>query len=232
MQRIKRNAAYFTDRTKQNHWCDACFALLDPDEHILLDDGTEVLKKELQEFKNDALPEEGWVNCDDCQSWVHQVRIWSAYMRQSLSNCRRSLYSSYFFYCQVCALFNGRTNKSSARFTCPSCYLKRPTSAEIRDKAIRTVKGSEDLARCKMSDAIEKGLRNALQEAYSVRSSELGVAVDKVEKAEGLCVRVLSNVEKRHFVGEKVRSPAGRFVMISVILSIRTHMRMTLSNRR
>lgn len=74
MQRIKRNAAYFTDRTKQNHWCDSCFALLDPVEHILLDDGTEVSKKELQEFKNDALPEEGWVNCDECHSWVHQVR--------------------------------------------------------------------------------------------------------------------------------------------------------------
>lgn len=73
MQRIKRNAAYFTDRTKQNHWCDVCFAQLDPNQGILLDDGTKVFKKELQELKNDALPEEGWVNCDDCRSWVHQV---------------------------------------------------------------------------------------------------------------------------------------------------------------
>lgn len=75
MQRIKRNAPYFTDRTKQNHWCDSCFAVLEPGEPIILDDGTEVLKRELQEFKNDALPEEGWVNCDECHSWVHQVRL-------------------------------------------------------------------------------------------------------------------------------------------------------------
>jgi Bromodomain/TAZ zinc finger len=77
MQRIKRNAAYFTDRTKQNHWCDTCFEQLDPKECILLDDGTKVLKKELQELKNDALPEEGWVNCDECHSWVHQVSVFS-----------------------------------------------------------------------------------------------------------------------------------------------------------
>jgi hypothetical protein len=73
MQRIKRNAAYFTDRTKQNHWCDGCFHLLDPIKPVPLDDGSEVSKNELQEFKNDALPEEGWVNCDTCHSWVHQV---------------------------------------------------------------------------------------------------------------------------------------------------------------
>lgn len=75
MQRIKRNAAYFTDRTKQNHWCEPCFNLLDPEKLIPLDDGSEVMKKDLQEFKNDALPEEGWVNCDTCQSWVHQVSV-------------------------------------------------------------------------------------------------------------------------------------------------------------
>ena len=73
MQRIKRSAAYFTDRTKQNHWCEPCFNLLEPEKLISLDDGSEVMKKDLQEFKNDALPEEGWVNCDVCQSWVHQV---------------------------------------------------------------------------------------------------------------------------------------------------------------
>jgi hypothetical protein len=57
-----------------------------------------------------------------------------------------------------------------------------------------------------MSDALEKGLHDALQAAYLSRSSELGVSVEDVEKAEGLCVRVLSNVEKKNIVGEKVRS--------------------------
>lgn len=55
-----------------------------------------------------------------------------------------------------------------------------------------------------MSDAIEKGMADALQAAYASRASELGVPVEEVEKVDGLCVRVLSNLEKRHFVGEKV----------------------------
>jgi E1A/CREB-binding protein len=177
MQRIKRNAAYFTDRTKQNHWCEPCFNLLDSEKLIPLDDGSEVMKRDLQEFKNDALPEEGWVNCDTCQSWVHQV----------------------------CALFNGRTNKSTARFTCPTCYLNIPTSEESRENARKIVKGADDLPRCKMSDVLERGLHDALRVAYQIRSTELGVAVEDVEKAEGLCVRVLSNVEKKNVVGEKVR---------------------------
>jgi hypothetical protein len=105
---------------------------------------------------------------------------------------------------QVCALFNGRTNKSSARFTCPSCYVQIPKTPESLEKASKLVKGSEDLARCTMSDAIEKGLSDALQAAYTARSNELGMAFEDVEKVDGLCVRVLSNVEKRHYVGEKV----------------------------
>lgn len=105
---------------------------------------------------------------------------------------------------QVCALFNGRTNKSNARFTCPTCYINVPTSEESREKARKIVKGAEDLPRCKMSDALEKGLHDALRAAYVTRSNELGVDVEDVEKSEGLCVRVLSNVEKKSVVGEKV----------------------------
>jgi hypothetical protein len=97
MQRIKRNAAYFTDRTKQNHWCDTCFEQLDPNERILLDDGTKVLKKELQELKNDALPEEGWVNCDECHSWVHQVSVFSHPLFVSVAaNCTSQVFLALF----------------------------------------------------------------------------------------------------------------------------------------
>lgn len=175
MQRIKRNASYYTDRTKQNHWCESCFAEMKANEPIHLDDETEVMKKDLQVFKNDALPEEGWVNCDECESWVHQI----------------------------CALFNGRTNKSTARYTCPSCFVGMPRTEEVR-KASEAVKGAKDLARCKMSDAIEEGMKSALEAAYRERASELGVTVDQVEKAEDLSVRVIANVDKKHLVGDLV----------------------------
>ena len=105
---------------------------------------------------------------------------------------------------KVCALFNGRTNKSNARFTCPNCCIAAPLSEESRDKAKHVVKSAENLPRCKMSDELEKGLHDSLYTAYAARSLELGVAFDDVEKAGGLCVRVLSNVEKTNLVGEKM----------------------------
>lgn len=174
MQRIKRQATYFTDRTKQNHWCESCYEQLSPHEAIALDDGNEVMKKDLQEFKNDAVPEEGWVNCDVCKTWVHQI----------------------------CALFNGRTNKSSATFTCPNCYVHQFSCGQ---PSPNTMKGAKDLPETKLSRAIEKGLGEALANQYVCRAKELSCGIDEVEKADGLTVRVVSNVDKRHFVGDEVR---------------------------
>lgn len=151
---------------------------MDPAELVQLDDGTKVRKNELQDFKNDHLPEEGWVNCDECHSWVHQI----------------------------CALFNGRANKSNARYCCPTCALRKAESPSNK------LKRAADLPRCKLSDAIEKGIEVTLEAAYAARAKELGVSVDEVEKVEGTSVRVLSNVDKKQLVGEKVSGTTRSFV--------------------
>ena len=174
MQQIKRHATYFTDRAKQNNWCEGCFNHLKEDQPIMLDDGTEARKSDLQECKNDALPEEGWVNCDHCNSWVHQV----------------------------CSLFNGRVNKTGARYTCPNCYLSKGSVGRAFSKQIKV---AADLPHSKMSEAIESGLVAALEKAYTERSNELGLSIEDVEKAESLSIRVVSNTEKKHLVGEEVR---------------------------
>lgn len=173
MQRIKRQAMYFTDRTKQNHWCEECYGQLKADEAIVLDDGNEIMKRDLQEFKNDAVPEEGWVNCDSCKTWVHQI----------------------------CALFNGRTNKSTATFTCPNCYVHQLSPGQ---PSPTTMKGSRELPESHLSRAIEKGLAEVLAKEYESRAKELGCGIEEVEKATGLTVRVLSNVDKNHYVGDEV----------------------------
>jgi E1A/CREB-binding protein len=157
-----------------------------PEEPIVLDDASEIQKKDLQELKNDALPEEGWVNCDECQSWVHQI----------------------------CALFNGRTNKSTATYTCPKCYLQKTAFGNLPLNT--TCKGAKDLPKSQMSHAIESGLLATLETEYTARASELGISPDEVEKAEGLCVRVLSNVDKKQFVGDEVRRHTLAMVRIRV----------------
>lgn len=174
MQRIRRNATYYTDHTKLNHWCASCFADLDDKELILLEDGSEVKKSALQRFKNDGLPEEAWVQCDECNGWVHQI----------------------------CALFNGRRNKNTAGYRCPKCHIKKGCEGESDEG--KRVKVAKDLPHCKMSIAIENGLRKTLASAYEDRATELGVDVSEVEKAEGLFVRVVSNMEKKHVVRDEV----------------------------
>merc|ERR1712238_388735 len=96
-QRICRNGAYYTDKNKVNNWCESCYELLKDDEGIMFDDGCKIQKNDLQAFKNDASPNEGWVQCDDCLSWVHQI----------------------------CALFNSRKNKTAASYSCAKCLLKK-----------------------------------------------------------------------------------------------------------
>jgi E1A/CREB-binding protein len=176
MQRIKPDAIYYTDRTKQNHWCEPCYSLTKATEHFDLDDGTKVFKKGLQEFKNDSVAEEGWVHCDDCNSWVHQI----------------------------CGLFNGRTNNSSAKYTCPRCTLKNAPDLIGRHTPPSFMKGAKELPHCKMSLAIENGLFQALEVAYMNHSKVAKVPFDDIKKVEGLAVRVLSSVDKNHVVGEKV----------------------------
>ena len=178
MQKIRRNSYYHTagPKSNANQWCVNCYGMLKDDELIVLDDGSEVRKMDLQKLKNDSMPEEAWVQCDSCDSWVHQI----------------------------CALFNGRKNKSAVSYSCPKCHLGKLNSGEAKqpDEPMKTAK---DLPHCKMSAAIEKGLEGHLIKAYEQRANEIGVSMQDVEKAEGLTVRVISNMEKTHVVRDEVR---------------------------
>lgn len=100
----------------------------------------------------------------------------------------------------VCALFNSRKATSKDQFRCPKCVLVQ------RVVEPKTVFGSaKDLPRCKMSDFIEKGLSTTLANAYKQRASALEVDAAEVGKAEGLCVRVMSHLKKKHAVRDEVR---------------------------
>jgi E1A/CREB-binding protein len=56
-------------------------------------DGFNIRKSDLEKRKNDDEVEEGWVACDQCEGWVHQI----------------------------CGLFNKGRNDQSRGFLCPFC---------------------------------------------------------------------------------------------------------------
>lgn len=176
MQRIRRNATYYTDISKQNNWCVSCYSSLKDDEQITLDDGKEIGKNDLQKLKNDALAEEAWVQCDGCHNWVHQI----------------------------CALFNGRKNKTSASYTCPICHMKKLKSNTQMKKITPIFKNATDLPHCSMSRCLELGVFQALENEYLKRARTRGCAVDEIDKVDKLSIRVVSNMEKKHYVRELV----------------------------
>lgn len=176
MQKIRRNASYYTDRFKQNHWCERCYNNLKEGERLKLDDGKETKKSLLSKLKNDSTPEETWVQCDRCHDWNHQI----------------------------CALFNGAQNSKGAPFTCPKCYMKDKASGMKGTPVCGIIKGAVDLPHCNLSRSIEDGLSKTLSQAYEKVAADRGCTVSQVEKAEGLSVRVVSSLEKKHMVRDEM----------------------------
>lgn len=129
-QRIRRNSYYYTGGRNQYHWCQQCFNELKDKEPLEFPDCT-LWKKELQKKKNDEMHEEPWVECSQCNRWVHQI----------------------------CALFNGRMNKGTTIYHCPFCFMARRTAREpplLGAKDIRHTKLSRFL-----EDRVSKSLEDA-----------------------------------------------------------------------
>ena len=174
MTKIRRNAFYHTDQRKQNYWCERCYNRLTEDEAIQLDDGKETKKSLLVKFKNDSTPEEQWVQCDKCEEWSHQV----------------------------CALFHGNRQHSSKAFACPKCTIMSLQTEN--NETASTYKNAAALPITKLSRAIEKGLSQTLSEEYQRVAKERSCDVSEVERADGLCVRVVMSLEKKHQVRDGV----------------------------
>ena len=171
MQKIRKNANYWTDAQRQNHYCQTCHNGLKEGSRIDLPDGTQCTKRSLQKLRNDAIPEEGWVECDKCERWIHQV----------------------------CALFNGRKNKNAVAYNCPSCHIEdRKQKKQLQPSA--EVKQAADLAKCTLSRFLENGVQKHLEREYESMAAEQKVDVDKIEKVLPYTIRVVSNTEKKQMV--------------------------------
>ena len=176
-ERIRRNAYYYTDTLRQNHWCYSCHDKMKEFDPIILDEGVALNKKDLIKLRNDALAEEEWVECSLCKSFVHQI----------------------------CGLFDGGINQNSSAFVCPMCVIKNRTE-KARTLLVGTrPQVVSDIPHCIMSEAMENGLYRALRKAYEKKAKELNVPVDNIEKANNLYVRVVNNSEKKQIVRDEVR---------------------------
>lgn len=169
--KVKRNQVFYTSPPSsetKGQWCTACFG--SAADELMLDSFT-VAKRDLVKKKNNDQSEEPWVQCDICESWVHQV----------------------------CGLFNKGRNDAERGFVCPACLKGALESGkrrvpETRPQAMLTAK---DLPKCRLSDVLEERIAKAVRAEKEARAKAAGTTVDQVQDYPELCIRVVNNVEKK-----------------------------------
>ena len=93
--KIKRNQTYWASPKTcdiRATWCHSCIS--NSPGPIQLESFS-ISRDDMERKKNDAVSEEAWVQCDNCEGWVHQI----------------------------CGMFNKGRNDDSRGFLCPECLL-------------------------------------------------------------------------------------------------------------
>eukprot|EP00850_Spirogloea_muscicola_P002020 SM000007S20980 [mRNA] locus=s7:1471294:1479028:+ [translate_table: standard] len=168
--RIKRNAVYYTvDIGESRHYfCGPCYGDIKGD--VVEMEGSTYQKARLEKRKNDEETEEGWVECDECKKWQHQI----------------------------CALFNARRNEGGeAAYTCPECCCREMEAGNRQPLPPSAVLGAKDLPKTVLSDHLERRLTVKLEQERKERAARSGHPPEEVPAAEALVVRVVSSVDKK-----------------------------------
>ncbi|CAM9226043.1 unnamed protein product [Chrysoparadoxa australica] len=174
--RIRRNNYFYSEGTNQFHWCQSCHNELKDGEPVAVGDLT-LQKTDLIKRKNDEMHEEPWVQCDQCKRWVHQV----------------------------CALFNGRCNKSEVTYHCPACTIEHRKKQGVGAPTAKAL-GAADLPQTKCSEFMETAVRELLVKEYAKAAQERGgVPVEQSMQAAPIIIRQVSNVDRMHPVGKLLR---------------------------
>jgi E1A/CREB-binding protein len=133
-KRIRRNSHFYIAGNNQYFWCNQCYNELDDAIPIELLEMS-VTKEELKKKKNDEVHEESWVQCDDCECWIHQI----------------------------CGLFNSRQNKEHhSKYFCPKCLLKKKKRGEMTN--VPAPPSAAELPRTKLSEQLETHVQAKVEE--------------------------------------------------------------------
>jgi E1A/CREB-binding protein len=172
--RIKPKVTYYLGNGSQQggdvkqQFCSPCYNGFAPHFEI---EGMSVAKSQLVKKKNEEDLEEPWVECDCCHSWVHQI----------------------------CTLFNSRRNEGGdSAFTCPVCILDQMSRQVRRPTVARPASQlpASALPKTNLSNFLEEYLFSRLARERADRAQVLGKLPEEVPGAEGLCLRVVSCLDK------------------------------------
>ena len=139
--RIRRGAFYYTNRSNRYHVCVPCFNILKRDKVVVPFEGMNLTFSELLRKKNESQSEEGWVQCNHCNRWQHQI----------------------------CTLYNVKKSEGDeVPHYCPQCILGHMEARGNPNPIAKPVKGARDLQSTQLSDAIEKQVATLLESRRSL----------------------------------------------------------------
>jgi E1A/CREB-binding protein len=157
--RIKRGMPYYTNRSNRYHLCVQCYNTMRRDKTVVTFDNQPITAAELQRKKNDSDSDEGWVECNHCKRWQHQI----------------------------CTLYNQkRSDAIDAPHYCPHCILGHMEARKNPAPIARPVRGAKDLPRSRLSDVIEKRvveLINSRRSAAAVSGGYVRVFITLLRSA-------------------------------------------------
>ncbi|KAG8384530.1 hypothetical protein BUALT_Bualt04G0127500 [Buddleja alternifolia] len=167
---IKRMSTYYSEKDEmgtRSCFCISCFRKFRSGNISLR--GGSFSKAKLDKCKNiEENEEEGWVQCDKCECWQHQV----------------------------CGLYNSiRDLGGKGYYICPLCRLAEREA--IEHVSTPPAFGAQDLPRTMLSDHIEQRLFSNLERERKQRANLEGRSPEEVPGAEDLTVRVVLAIDKQ-----------------------------------
>jgi E1A/CREB-binding protein len=187
-KRIRRNTHFYITADKQYAWCSHCFGELKGD--TIACGTTKVKKAELTKRKNDEVHEESWVQCDDCERWIHQI----------------------------CGLYNTRQDKeNTSAYSCPLCLLEKRKKMEadaLNPPKIPEAPSANDIPRTKLSDWLEKDVHqkveSRMKELADEKADSENIPYEKAYKALSsggpLTIRQVTSTDRKHEVRDLMKA--------------------------
>jgi len=187
-KRIRRNTNFYISADKQHAWCNQCFGEL-KGETIEIG-AVKVKKAELTKRKNDEVHEESWVQCDDCERWIHQI----------------------------CGLYNTRHDKdNTGAYSCPLCLLdkrKKEDEGMMKPSAIPEAPSAKDIPRTKLSEWLERDvhtkvdlrMRELAEEKAESENIPYETAYKSLSAGGPLTIRQVTSTDRKHEVRDLMKA--------------------------
>jgi len=183
-KRIRRNTHYYITADKQYSYCNQCFGEIKGD-HIDLGT-TKIKKSDLAKRKNDEIHEESWVQCDDCERWIHQI----------------------------CGLYNTRHDKdNTSAYSCPKCVLQKRKRAGKDPDPLPTPPSASDIPRTKLSEWLEGHVHKKVEERMNMLAREkadtenvsYSAAYKELSAGGPVTIRQVTSTDRKHEVRELMK---------------------------